>query len=181
MVSFWQGDGGGGEQKKKKWEMLCCSCLVFLLNLSKAVGCMCPNKTGRGCLTTSALCREAAVLDKYLSPSNPRPSALPPGGYQHRKIGSQLNYSPAPLLVSHKHCCAHHLFELDSSANQNWDSIQKTQHLFSFRDTHFLTVPAQSQPQSSWNQPPPWHEGGLRVQSSKAKIRPPTLKRLYCP
>lgn len=111
--------------------------------------CKCSNKTGRVSHTTSALHREATVLHKCLSPSIPDPLLYLQEATSPEKVGSQLNYGPTPLLASNKHRCAHCLFKLDISANLNWDSIPKTQHLFSFQDTRFLTVPRQRQPQGS--------------------------------
>lgn len=81
-----------------------------------------------------------------LRPSIPDPLLYLQEVGSTEKAGSQLNYTPTSLLASHKHRCAHHLFKLDISASLNWDSIPKKQHLFSFQDTRFLTVPGQAAP-----------------------------------
>ena len=98
--------------------------------------CKCPNETGRVSHTTSALCREAAVLHKCLSPSVPDPPLYLQEATSTEMVGSELNYGPTPLLASHKHRCAHHLFKLDISANQNWDSIQKNPNIYFHSGTH---------------------------------------------
>lgn len=123
--------------------------------------------------TTGALHREVAILHKYQSPSVPDPLLYLHEATGTENIGRQLNYSLTPLPASHEHRCTHHLFKMDISANRNWDSIPKTQHLFSF-----LAAPGQLKPAISTAQK--WVDCSS-VASSKAKIGLSMLKCAYCP